>query len=71
MTSRIMRAMSTVWVANPNGGAPRLITAGDLLAEDDPFVQAAPGVFRAVNELVTVEQATAAPGEKRTRAPKK
>lgn len=69
MTSRIMRAMTTAWIANPNGGQARLIAAGDLVAEDDPVVRAAPGVFRPVDELV--EQATAAPGEKRTRAPRK
>lgn len=69
MTSRIMRAMVTVWVANPAGGPARFVTAGDLISEDDPIVKSAPGVFRAVEELV--EQATAAPGEKRARTPRK
>lgn len=69
MTSRIMRATTTAWVANPHGGQPKLVTVGDLLTEDDPIVRATPGLFRPIEEFV--EQATAAPGEKRTRAPRK
>lgn len=68
MTSRIMQAVSTAWVANPHGGQPRLITRGELFQDDDPIVRSNPSFFRSVDELV--EQTTAAPGEKRAARPR-
>jgi hypothetical protein len=63
--SRIMRARTTVWLASPDGGPARLVRIGDLASEDDPIVAVAPGLFESVDSII--EQASAAPGEKRAR----
>lgn len=55
-------------------GRPRSVTGGALMPDNHPFVVACPDLFETVEEYVTreypdysgkVEQATAAPGEKR------
>jgi hypothetical protein len=67
-------APATVWVQEPNG--PVLLEAGERWAADDPFVKRHPGAFTepdendirtSVAKPARVEQATKAPGEKRTR----
>lgn len=65
-------ANETTITASPTGGVVR-IKRGEAWAADDPLVKARPGLFS--NEPPTVrrtaapvEQATAAPGEKRRRA---
>lgn len=64
-------ALASMVVANPAGGTVR-IREGDVWAADDPLVKARPALFSrtpvAVHRTVSpVEQATAAPGEKRRR----
>jgi hypothetical protein len=68
-------APATVWVREPTTG-PVLITQGERWAADDPFVKRHPGAFvvpdendirTTVAKPTRVEQATKAPGEKRTR----
>lgn len=59
----------------------RMVHAGDILADDDPILKGRGHLFEDLSEYVTrttsqVEQATAAPGEKRSlgkrgRKPKK
>jgi hypothetical protein len=65
----------TVWVTEPTG-RPVLITAGERWEASDPFVKRHAGAFTApdpddirtsVAKPSRVEQATKAPGEKRTR----
>lgn len=55
------------------GGAPHVIHAGELFNDDDPVVTKHPTSFEDVDAHVSnraaVEQATAAPGEKRSVAP--
>jgi hypothetical protein len=46
-------------------GAYRAVKPGDVLEPDDPFAVAFPWLFTAPAERATVEQATAAPGERR------
>lgn len=53
-------------------GVPRVVAGGALLDADDPAVKNNPAAFEDVETAVErtapkVEQATAAPGEKRTR----
>jgi hypothetical protein len=58
------------------GDAVECVNAGDLYEEDDPFVRHYPSKFKPapvkssvpVRSAGRVEQATAAPGEKRQRA---
>lgn len=47
-------------------GAYRVVAAGEVLAASDPVVKANPGLFEPAGEAA--EQATAAPGERRTRS---
>lgn len=55
----IVRARQTFFTAN-NGK----VNQGDLLRSDDPIVTVRPELFESVESVV--EQATAAPGEKRS-----
>ena len=64
-------AVASTVTANPAGGTIRL-REGDVWAENDPLVKARPDLFSttpvSVHRTVPfVEQATAAPGEKRRR----
>ena len=48
-------------------GVPRVVRAGDLFSADDPCVKSRPGLFDDVESVAArVEEATAAPGEKRS-----
>lgn len=67
-------ATETLHVATKSG-TPRTIYAGQALDDKDPIVKRNPGAFKTAEELgdnvvvehhATVEQATAAPGERRT-----
>lgn len=51
------------------GGKRRLVRAGELVSEGDPVLKGRAHLFVAVSEAV--EQATAAPGEKRSTPAKK
>lgn len=64
-------ALASTVTANPAGGTIR-IREGDVWAADDPLVKSRPDLFSSkpvsVHRTVpVVEQATAAPGEKRRR----
>ena len=54
-----LRALSTFWWGQ------RVINQGDIIASTDPVAKAAPLLFEVVAPAL-VEQATAAPGERRT-----
>lgn len=58
---KILRATTTFQV-----GGRRRINAGQLFSSDDPIVSGREALFEPVEDGVTVEQATAAPGEKRS-----
>ena len=51
------------------GGKRRLVRAGELVSEGDPVLKGRSHLFVAVSEAV--EQATSAPGEKRSMPAKK
>ena len=70
---KIVYAKSSTAVGGPHGGVWRL-TPGQPWSADDPVVKANPNAFTELPERVMtsrgevlVEQATAAPGEKRAR----
>lgn len=69
MAVRILRATTTFLVG------PEVISEGTVLLSTNPVVKGRESLFEDVAEVlgveVAVEQATAAPGEKRTRATKK
>lgn len=52
---------------HPDTGLPHVFSYGERVDEDDPIVQASPGDFMSSTEYGSsnVEQATAAPGERR------
>ncbi len=70
----VYRVREPFTVPGPNG-APRIVQAGKLLSPDDPLVKSHRKLLDPVNELVadrqSVEQATAAPGERRSVTPAK
>lgn len=45
---------------------PRWVRAGDIISSDDPVVAGREALFERPDDLVPVERATAAPGERRT-----
>lgn len=53
------------------GGSPRIVNAGDLVDKNDPVIKGREALFEDVETYVSdrtpapVEQATAAPGERR------
>lgn len=59
----IVRARTSFWIEN------RMVSVGTLLRDTDPLVASKPDLFESAEDVV--EQATAAPGEKRSvkRAP--
>ena len=59
----VVRARQTVWVSSQ-----RIIHEGYLFDSKDPVVKGREALFE--DAVQVVEQATAAPGEKRTRAKK-
>ena len=61
-----VRAKRTVSLILDVGGkaSPRVVTKDQIYAPDDPIVVAFPDEFSAFRE-VPIEQATAAPGERR------
>jgi hypothetical protein len=58
--AKLVRAISTF--ACDVNGEEQLVRTGELLPANDPIVKARPELFE-----VPIEQATAAPGEKRRR----
>jgi hypothetical protein len=65
----IVRATENVWVS-----PTRLVKAGELFNADDPIVKARGGLFVDATPQVDqapIEEATAAPGEKRQRRARK
>lgn len=59
-----------IWI----GGVPRVVSAGEVVANNDPVVSGRPSAFEDVEaafarDALKVEQATAAPGELRTVSP--
>lgn len=67
MAESAYRALSSFAVPGP-GGMPRVIREGDVLSAGDPAVKSNKEAFQSMDDYV--EQATAAPGEKRpTRFP--
>lgn len=75
MSEPIAYAIATLSTTDPNTGLIVRLTEGEPWAADDPFVKAKPDLFgsfperlrRTVPPKPMVEQATKAPGEKRTR----
>lgn len=59
-----VRASQTVALSHPKHGAIIVVAEGDAWQSDDPLVVRHPWAFGQDN---TVEQATAAPGQKRRR----
>jgi hypothetical protein len=59
----VVRAKQTMWVSSQ-----RIVHAGDLFDSTDPVVKGREALFESAVQVV--EQATAAPGEKRSRAKK-
>ncbi len=60
----LLRAVSTF--ATEAGGHPQVIHVGELYEDDEPVVLANPSCFEPVRaSFPRVEQATAAPGERR------
>jgi hypothetical protein len=57
---RALRAKTTI--AFPGG---RFIYEGDILRSDDPAVKAQPDLFESIDDVLGIEQATKAPGQKR------
>lgn len=60
--------------AVPQGGISRVMRPGDLVRDDDPIVKGREGLFEPIESAVSrnevrVEQATGAPGEKRSITP--
>lgn len=74
MSKTYLVAVQTIHLAAKKGEPVRTIYAGTPVASDDPAVKANPSAFRTPEEIAEarvpehrpVEQATAAPGEKRT-----
>jgi hypothetical protein len=74
MSERIVFALSTCSTTNPATGVIVRVVEGEPWAADDPFVAAKPDLFgtipnkirRTVDAPPVVEQASKAPGEKRT-----
>ena len=64
MAQVTIRAKRSVILHDPTSGFPRTIVQGHVFAADDPLVKAFPDEFSAFRE-VPIEQATAAPGERR------
>lgn len=59
---RYLRANQTIALAHPQHGAYCVVREGDTVQDDDPIAVTYPWAFDQ-----PVEQATKAPGEKRTR----
>ena len=62
--------MSYVRVKQSFYCAGRIYVAGTVLESSDPVVGPRPELFDRIEDVAVVEQATAAPGEKRTRTRK-
>ncbi len=66
MTKRCTKPFATI-----TNGVPRVVTAGDIVADDDPVVTGRESSFEDVEAAVArsvaqqVEQATAVPGQRR------
>lgn len=66
----VKRAKQSFWAGKP----PRMVHAGDLVADNDPIVKGREHLFEDAGAYVQrearrVEQATSAPGERRSVAP--
>lgn len=60
MTVSLLRARATFWWGQ------RVINAGDIVSSTDPVAKGRAHLFDPIETAATVEQATAAPGERRT-----
>lgn len=65
-TPAAYRAVSSVWIGN------RFFPKGEIVGPNDPAVSAAPGAFESIEAATArlVEEATAVPGQKRSRRPR-
>lgn len=71
MAKRCTKPFATI-----TNGVPRVVASGDIVADDDPVVGGRESAFEDVAAAVArsvahVEQATAAPGKRRTRRTRK
>ena len=73
MPDQVVFAAATLSTANPADGVIIAIVEGEVWAADDPFVRARPDLFTDVAPVVrrtaapaVIEQATKAPGERRS-----
>lgn len=68
MRAKLVRAKQTVVVRHPDGGMFVPVDPGTAYKSSDPLVRAYPWLFEADSQREErVEQATAAPGERRRR----
>lgn len=71
MARQALRARTAFIIASAKGGIPHSVSEGQVFMSDDPIIHSVKGNVLLFEPFDEVEQATAAPGEKRAvRIPK-